>query len=228
MSHILLVEDDKDLSEITKIHLTGAGHTVRQAFLCEEAKTFIDEDYFDLVLLDLMIPDGNGQDLCVYLRRRDFVPVIFMSCLEDSVTIVSSLAKGGDDYVTKPVDYDELLARIDANIRRFQSMSGKGKRRDDMRRFHGVTVDTLRHRVIIDTREVGLTQIEYALFEYLSARPNELILYDDLYRSVWGNESFGDFRTLIVHMSNLRKKINPNIRGMIENVRGVGYFFTDV
>ncbi|MDR3363775.1 MAG: response regulator transcription factor [Clostridiales Family XIII bacterium] len=227
--HILIVEDDRDLAEITRIHLEGAGYSVCHALDCVGARAHIDNQYFDLVLLDIMLPDGSGHELCEYLREKDDCPVIFTSCLEDSGTIVASLTKGGDDYVTKPVHYGELLARIEANIRRFrESRPAAGAGAKGVRRFAGFLIDTVRRRVVIDTEEICLTQIEYAILDYLSARPGELILYDDLYCDVWGSDSFGDVRTLLVHVSNLRKKIDPESRGVIENVRGVGYLFGDV
>jgi DNA-binding response OmpR family regulator len=229
MPNILIVEDDQDLSEIAKIHLTSAGHAIKQAFCCETAKALIESEYFDLVLLDIMLPDGSGQDVCTHLRGFSTCPVIYMSCLEDSATIVSSLERGGDDYMTKPIRYDELLARIDANIRRFRSsLTGERIRGERMRGYAGFTIDTLRRRGECAGEELCLTQIEYALLDYLSGRPGELILYDDLYRSVWDNDSLGDVRTLMVHMSNLRRKIDPEHRGIIENIRGAGYLFTDV
>ncbi|MDR1292755.1 MAG: response regulator transcription factor [Clostridiales Family XIII bacterium] len=228
MGHILIVEDDKDLSDITTIHLTGAGHTVRQAFLCGEALAFIDTDYFDCVLLDIMIPDGTGQEVCDYLRDRSACPIIFVSCLEDSATIVSSLGRGGDDYVTKPVNYEELIARVEANIRRYRESPGSHRRAEKIRRFESFTIDTLHRRVVSGEHELDLTQIEYALLEYLSAHADDLILYDDLYKNVWQSDSLGNYSALFVHVSNLKKKIDPDHLGVIENVRGVGYLFTDV
>jgi DNA-binding response OmpR family regulator len=226
---ILIVEDDVDLSAITRIHLEDTGYSVQQASDCADARAYIDEDYFDLVLLDIMLPDGSGQELCEYLREKDDCPIIFMSCLEDSGTIVDSLTKGGDDYVTKPVHYGELMARIDANIRRFhESRSDANPRTKGVRRFSRFLIDTVRRRVVVGADEICLTQIEYAIIDHLSKRPGELKLYEDLYCDVWGNDSFGDIRTLLVHVSNLRKKIDPENRGVIENVRGVGYLFSDV
>jgi DNA-binding response OmpR family regulator len=227
MGHILIVEDDKDLSDITTIYLKDAGHTVRQAFLCEEARAFIDRDFFDCVLLDIMIPDGTGEEVCDYLRARSTCPVIFMSCLEDSETIVSSFSRGGDDYVTKPVNYDELLARVEANIRRYMELPSSHRRVEKVRRFDSFTIDTLHRRVVAGGREIDLTQIEYALLEYLSAHPDELVLYDDLYRNVWQSDSLGNYSVLFVHVSNLKKKVDPDHLGVLENVRGVGYLFTN-
>jgi DNA-binding response OmpR family regulator len=174
-----------------------------------------------------MIPDGTGQEVCDYLRARSACPVIFMSCLEDSETIVSSFGRGGDDYVTKPVNYEELLARIEANIRRYRELPGSHRRAEKIRRFESFTIDTLHRRVISGGREIDLTQIEYEMLEYLSARPDELILYDDLYKNVWQSDSLGNYSALFVHVSNLKKKVDPDHLGVIENVRGVGYLFTD-
>jgi DNA-binding response OmpR family regulator len=227
------VEDDRDLSAIARIHLEAAGYVVAQAFLCEEARAIINKRFFDLVLLDIMIPDGSGQDVCTYIRARSACPIIFMSCIEDSPTIIASLAGGGDDYVTKPVRYEELLARVEANIRRYRELPGAERKREVMRRFRRFTVDTARRRVLRTDQEgrehdVGLTALEYGILLYLTDREGELTLYDDLYENVWETPSFGEVKTVMVHASNLRKKIDPEGRGVIENVRGVGYLFADV
>jgi DNA-binding response OmpR family regulator len=127
------------------------------------------------------------------------------------------------------VNFEVLLARIDANIRRYKEQSAQSRRRKStLRKFKSLSIDTLRRRVIQEDKEVCLSTIEYSLLLFLSEHPDTLLLYSDLYNHVWGSDSYGDFRTVMVHISNLRKKIDSAHSGIIETVRGAGYIFCDV
>lgn len=223
MYHILLVEDDHDLSEITLFHLTHAGHTVDAAFTCAEAEELLAKTEYDLILLDIMLPDRSGDELCRAIRKSCDCPIIFMSCLEDGDTIVGALKSGGDDYMVKPVRYPELLARAEAVIRRSKKLSDS-----PLRTFLSFTLDTLHHSIVRNGEEMDLSSIEYALLQYMAEHPDTLLLYQDLYENVWSSDSLGDFRTVMVHISNLRKKIDPDHRGVIQTIRGAGYIFSDV
>ena len=228
MYHILLVEDDRDLSTIAHANLAHAGHQVDDAFTCAQAKELLAQHAYDLILLDIMLPDRSGDELCRAIRQDCDCPIIFMSCLEDSETIVNALRSGGDDYMVKPVRYPELLARVDAVIRRSGHKGAKKASGDTIRAFRSFSVDTS-HRCILRMGEkIDLSSIEYGLLRYMIDHPNTLLLYQDLYQNVWATDSLGDFRTVMVHISNLRKKLDPDHRGIIETVRGAGYIFSDV
>lgn len=225
MYRILLVEDDQDLSDITLLNLTHAGHTVDTAFTCAEAEQHLQQSAYDLILLDIMLPDRSGDELCRSIRQECDCPIIFMSCLEDSDTIVGALRSGGDDYMVKPVRYPELLARADAVIRRAQA---RQKAESPLREFRSFTMDTLRHRILRDDEEIDLSSIEYALLLHMVDHSDTLLLYQDLYEQVWSSDSLGDIRTVMVHISNLRKKLDPDHRGIISTVRGAGYIFSNL
>ena len=222
MYHILLVEDDEDLSLIASANLTHAGHQVDAAFTCAQAEAFLAEKSYDLILLDIMLPDRSGSELCRAIRAVSETPIIFMSCLEDSETIIDSLRNGGDDYMVKPINYSELLARAEAVIRRTEH-----QRQQPLLNFKSFSMDTLHHRILRNGEEVDLSSIEYSLLEYMARHPDTLLLYQDLYQNVWESDSLGDFRTVMVHISNLRKKIDPDHQGIIQTVRGAGYIFSD-
>lgn len=224
MYQILLVEDDLDLSVITSLNLTNAGHQVTPAYTCTEAETLLANQDFDIILLDIMLPDRSGDELCRIIRSKCSCPIIFMSCLEDGDTIVRALHSGGDDYMVKPVRYPELLARIEAVIRR----SSFAPKNTSFLKFQSFTMDTLHHQILRGEEEVSLSSIEYSLLQYMTEHPNTLLLYQDLYKNVWASDSLGDVRTVMVHISNLRKKIDPDHRGIIQTVRGAGYIFSDV
>ncbi len=226
MYHILLVEDDQDLSAITCANLTHAGHQVDTAFTCTQAEELLAQRDYDLILLDVMLPDRSGDELCRSIRKTCDCPIIFLSCLEDSDIIVGALRSGGDDYMVKPVRYSELLARADAIIRRSRQRTASPQ--NGIRTFRSFTMDTIHHRILRDGQEVDLSSIEYALLLYMTDHPDTLLLYHDLYKNVWDNDSLGDIRTVMVHISNLRKKLDPDHRKIISTVRGAGYIFSDV
>lgn len=226
MYRALIVEDDADLSDITAAHLRRADYEVDQAGTCARAEELLKEKEYDLILLDEVLPDRSGDDLCRQIRDACTCPIIFMSCLDDSNVIISALRSGGDDYMVKPVNYAELLARADAVIRR--SAAGRQSRNQSLRQFRQFSIDTTRRRVLRDGEEVELSAIEYALLLYMTEHPDTLLLYNDLYQNVWSSDSLGDVRTVMVHISNLRKKVDPNKSGIISTVRNAGYIFSDV
>ncbi|MDR2132387.1 MAG: response regulator transcription factor [Clostridiales Family XIII bacterium] len=227
---ILIVEDDRDLSEITHIHLKNAGYAADAAYSLADAVRLIEERAYALILLDIMLPDGEGFELCRVIREKCSCPIIFISCIDDGDSIVSALRSGGDDYMTKPVDWKELLARIEAHIRRATVYADSETPPLDanVSRLKSFSIDKRRRRVRRGGETIDLTPIEYAILEHFCANSGELILYNDLYRSIWSVDGFDDLRTLAVHVSNLRKKIDPDHAGLIETVRNAGYIFCDV
>lgn len=220
---ILLVEDDQDLSAITRANLVRAGHHVDAAFTCAQAYKLLDKNTYDILLLDVMLPDGRGDQFCHRIQQDHSYPIIFLSCLENSDTIVGALRSGGDDYMVKPVRYPELLARIDAVVRR-----GQNRQPGHMRSFRSFQLDIPHHRIIRDGQGTDLSSIEFDLLRYMMDRPGTLLLYQDLYQNVWDADSLGDVRTVMVHISNLRKKVDPDHKGIITTVRRAGYIFADV
>lgn len=225
MKRVLLVEDDADLSIISAVSLKRMGCIVDQAYTCEQALKFLEQNDYEFILLDETLPDMNGSDLCAIIRPRCHCPIIFTSCLSDGDSIINALKSGGDDYMVKPINYSELLARVDAVIRR-----GKANRelKQPIKRFKSFDLDTIHHCIIRDGEEISLSTIEYTLLCYFIEHAGALLLYQELYQNVWGNDSLGDVRTIMVHVSNLRKKLDPDRIGMITTVRGAGYIFSDV
>lgn len=231
MRQILIVEDDKDLANITQMNLQHAGYGTTLAYTCRQAKELLDAGgQFDLLLVDMLLPDGNGREVCSHLRRESLCPIVFFSCLDDSSTMVAAFNEGADDYVVKPVRYDVLLARIAAHLRRedeHRKQQGKKPVVNGLRTFRSFVLDTVHRQLKLGDTDVNLSNIEYALLVYMADHPDTLLLYDELYSQIWVNDSFGDVRTVMVHISNLRKKMGPERAGVIRTVRGAGYVFSD-
>lgn len=223
---ILIVEDDEDLSFITKAHLDELGYCTETACSCREARECIQKEKYDLILLDLMLPDATGIDLCSEIRKSVYCPIIFMSCIGESDTVISALKEGGDDYVVKPMNYMELAARIEANIRRKKLYENRNQNRQEKNIYCGTFyVSTHTHNLHTEEEEISLSPIEYKLIMLFLERKDELLLYEELYRCIWGSDDLGDVRTVMVHVSNLRKKLEKIKQDYIQTVRGAGYIF---
>ncbi len=230
MERILLVEDDKNLSFITKRILESRSFDVVAAFSVSEALDILERNRFDLILLDMMLPDGEGTNLCKIIRERSVCPIIFVSCLSDNMTKISALEAGGDDYVVKPVNYEELITRIQINIRRAKQYN-IGRSESDELVYPGLFINKRTRDVWITDHEgemvelVELSPIEYALLIYMSDHEGDLLLYNTLYQSIWKSDDMGDVRTVMVHVSNLKKKLGERGKNLIHNVRSAGYIF---
>lgn len=228
MERILLVEDDRNLSFITKRMLESRGFDVTAALSLAEAREKLQRNRFDLILLDMMLPDGEGTELCAEIRENSVCPIIFVSCLSDNLTKISALQMGGDDYVTKPVNYEELVARVQVNIRRAKLYNLKTDINELS--FRGLVVNKQKHEVWLTDEDgspavlADLSPIEYGLLICLIDHEGELMLYQTLYNHVWQSDDFGDVRTVMVHVSNLRKKLG-DAGSLIHTIRSAGYIF---
>lgn len=228
----MLVEDDEQLTFITKRLLESRGYAVVAASTVSVAKEAMERFAFDLILLDMMLPDGTGTELCKEIRRDSTCPIIFLSCLSDNISKISALRMGGDDYITKPVNFEEMLVRIQVNIRRVKEYSVNTQKLQDMS-FPGLLLRKKKRETWLLGQDgslgslLELSPIEYSLLLCLAERAGELVLYQDLYQQVWQAEDLGDVRTVMVHVSNLRKKMGQSGKELIHTVRSAGYIFSD-
>ena len=228
----MLVEDDEQLTFITKRLLESRGYAVVTASAVSAAKEAMERFAFDLILLDMMLPDGTGTELCEEIRRDSTCPIIFLSCLSDNISKISALKMGGDDYITNPGNFEEMLARIQVNIRRVKEYSDSAQNPQDMS-FPGLLLRKKKREAWLLGQDgslgslLELSPIEYSLLLCLAERAGELVLYQDLYQQVWQAEDLGDVRTVMVHVSNLRKKMGQSGKELIHTVRSAGYIFSD-
>lgn len=228
MERILIIEDDEFISNILRYYLEQDGkYEVDCAATGGEGFSKAQRG-FDLILLDIMLPDVNGVDLCNRLRSWYTMPIIFISALDDTDTIVKALAAGGDDFLVKPFENEILLAKIEANLRR-ASMMANQKFEEKTIRIKGVELDPLHSKLLIDGEEIRLPGMEYKIMYCLMQQPGHYFTARELYEIIWGNEYVGDPRTVQVHIHNLRKKIekDPANPQYILNEWGKGYCFTE-
>lgn len=220
MKKILLVEDDLTIVSGLRYALEVEGYAVEVATTFKEAQTHIEQSEFDLFILDINLPDGNGLDLCQQIRLQMNTPVIFLTASETENNIVIGLELGGDDYITKPFRLRELLGRVKAVLRRYEGNQLKVVNVGD------VEVNLQNATVHKSGKEVILTVIEYRLLLILIQNMNEVVSREELVRSLFefGSEYVSD-NTLSVYLKRLREKIedNPTYPTLIQTVRGKGY-----
>lgn len=217
-TRLLVVEDDPTIGEPLSEALTREGFAVR--WVTSGADALAEPDAFDLVLLDLGLPDLDGAEVCRRLRAHSTVPIIVLTARDDDIERVLLLETGADDYVLKPFGFRELVARIRAVRRRSQlteqAAAGSSERADPE-----LLVDRRSRRVELDGQEVDLTPKEFDLLALLASDPGRAFSREEIIRNVWDEHWWGPTKTLDVHISALRKKVGP--RPWITTLRGVGY-----
>jgi two-component system response regulator RegX3 len=223
MTRILVVEDESSFSEALEFLLGKEGFSVITAATGTEALKKFDQGGIDLILLDLMIPEISGTEVCRQIRSKSKVPIIMLTAKDSEVDKVVGLEIGADDYVTKPYSARELVARINAVLRR---NTGEGITADPgVMSVHGIRMDIDRHQVSVNGIPVSLPLKEFELLEFLMRNAGRVLTRIQLIDRVWGSDYVGDTKTLDVHIKRIRAKIetdpaNPKI---IQTVRGLGY-----
>jgi DNA-binding response OmpR family regulator len=219
---IAVVDDDQDILDLVTLHLVKAGMKVRAFMDAESFYRFLGQDVPDLVILDLMLPDSDGIEICRFLRKENrfsALPVIMLTARADEVDRVLGLEMGADDYVTKPFSPKELVARVRAVVRRTRS----GERKTDVIRVGGVlTIDPLKHEVTVADGRVDLTAVEFRILQLLASKPGWVFSRETVLDHLWGHDKAVSDRTVDVHVRHLREKLG-SAANLIKNVRGVGY-----
>lgn len=223
MVRILIVEDESSFSEALEFLLSKEGFSIVSAANGSEAITKFDQGGIDLVLLDLMIPEISGTEVCRQIRVKSKVPIIMLTAKDSEVDKVVGLELGADDYVTKPYSTRELVARIRAVLRRNSGESAIGD--IGIMTAGPVRMDTDRHQVTVNSINISLPLKEFELLEFLMRNSGRVLTRVQLIDRVWGSDYVGDTKTLDVHIKRLRAKIevDPANPIFIQTVRGLGY-----
>ncbi len=223
MYTVLVCDDEKDIVSALKIYLTSDGYNVLEAYNGAEAVDIIDNNEVHCVLMDIMMPDTDGLSALIKIREKYNTPVIFTTAKSEDNDIVLGLNLGADDYITKPFNPVEVLARVRSQIRRFTRLGGSTAPQNIV--VAGITIDDNGKAVYVDGKEVSLTPKEYEILKLLALTPGKVYSPADIYRHVWRDEPFGADATVAVHIRHLREKIeiNPNNPRYIKVVWGQGY-----
>jgi len=226
---ILLVEDEEKLARFVELELNHEGYSVTKAFTGREGYELAVSDEFDLVLLDIMLPELNGMEVLRRLRRTSKVPVIMLTARDETMDKVAGLDQGADDYITKPFAIEELLARIRVTLRKHSGQNESEIKADkDSLSACGVTLDTKRYTVTVNDTPVDLTKREFDLLHYLLLNKGVVVTRDMLMENVWDYDFDGGTNAVDVYIRFLRTKIDEmfDIK-LIHTVRGVGYVIRD-
>lgn len=221
---ILVVDDDIDILEIVSMYLKREGYKVITAMDGYDVLKIAFSLNPNLIILDMMLPGLDGIDICQELRKKLNTPIIFLSSKSTSVEISQGLIAGGDDYITKPFDSIELVARVKAHLRRNRILSNA---QNNIISLPNLIIDLNKHTVTAYGQNITLSPKEFQLLSYLAKNPNQVFSNEELYNVLWGTDSLGDYRTIMVHISNIRKKIDINDKNpaFIQTIKGVGYKF---
>ena len=222
MNNILYVEDDLSLIDGLKYTLETSGYMIDISRTVKEALTLFRQSQYDLLLLDVTLPDGTGFDICREVRKLSTVPIIFLTASDEEISIVRGLDMGGDDYITKPFKLNELLSRIKALLRRSTQFS----KADTILEANGLKIDTIERLVWKKGTLLELTLIEYKLLCLFMQNPNHLLTREMILDLLWdGNGNYVDDNTLSVYIRRLRSKIEdtPNMPAFLLTERGFGY-----
>lgn len=231
MARILLVEDDDTLQRTIRYNLERAGHEVASVGDGESALEQANALRPDLVVLDVMLPGLDGFEVVRRLREQSSVPILILTARDDEIDRVLGLELGADDYLTKPFSMRELVARVKALLRRREILSrelASDAANSDVLSVGPIRIDLAQRRVWRGEHEVSLKPREFELLVYLARHCERVCRSEEILRAVWGYETFGDYRTLAVHVHGLREKleVDPRHPQLIETVRGIGYRLT--
>lgn len=224
MSRILIVEDELDLANIIKDYLVKELYEVEICTEGDKAIEIFDKFKPSLVILDLMLPGMNGYEICKNIRIKSTIPILILSAKIDEFDKVKGLNLGADDYITKPFRPRELLARVNAQLRRSQVFNKDNLEIIDI---ENIRVYTKEYKVEKNGRDLDLSRNEFELLVFLSKNPRQVFSREQLYEIIWGFDSYGDLNTVTVTINRLRQKIedNPKNPKYILTVWGVGYKF---
>lgn len=224
MYNILICDDEKDIVNALKIYLYDANYTLFEAFDGREALKVLSEQDIHLVLLDVMMPQMDGIETMVEIRKKSNVPIILLTAKSEDSDKILGLNLGADDYITKPFNPMEVSARVRSQLRRYMQL-GAGDIRPEVLKVGGIELDDKEKQVTLDGEAVSLTPTEYEILKLLMLSPGKVFSPKEIYQTIWNDLPYGSENTVAVHIRHLREKleINPAEPRFIKVVWGQGY-----
>lgn len=222
---ILVVDDDKEIANLVEIYLSSTGYVIHKAYDAMEGLAILQKYDIKLAILDVMMPKIDGIEMCKRIRSRKNIPIIMLSAKSADVDKILGLSAGADDYMIKPFNPMELLARVKSQLRRYLELNPGTAAAKDKIEVQDVVIDTKKHMVTVDGKEVVLTPIEFNILQLLASHPGRVFSTDEIYETVWNEKLYEANNTVMVHMRRLREKVEKNPRSpqLIKTVWGVGY-----
>ncbi len=226
---ILIVEDDEDIQMIEEAYLQAAGFQTETVADGTQVKDKLAKTVFDLILLDLMLPGKSGYDVCKEIREEVDIPILMVTARTESLDKIRGLGLGADDYIAKPFDPAELVARVHANLRQYERLTNKNaaheKKEPEEIHVQDVTIQVNSWKVYKKGKEIKMPHREFELLKFLAVNPNQVFSKEQLFEKIWGYDYVGDSATVMVHINRIREKIEDDSKNpkILETVWGAGY-----
>lgn len=226
MYNILVCDDDKEIVSAIEIYLSKEGYNVLKAYNGEECIDILKQNTIHLVLLDIMMPKKDGIETIVEIRKQNSIPVIMLSAKSEDEDKIKGLDLGADDYVTKPFNPQELIARVRSSLRRYTKLGAiKDEKEENVYRTGGLEINDNLKKVMVDGKEVKLTPTEYNILKFLTKNKGIVYSIEQIYQSIWEEDCYGAENIIAVHIRHIREKIeiNPKEPRYLKVIWGVGY-----
>ncbi|WP_263706486.1 response regulator transcription factor [Shouchella tritolerans] len=226
MNRIVVIDDEKEIADLIEIYLHNENFQVSKCYSSQEARMLIKHERFDLAIIDVMLPDGNGFDLCKLIRQRYTYPIIMLTSKTEGIDRVTGLSLGADDYVTKPFLPVELVARVKAQLRRVQHYDRKDSNTSETLTVTGLYLNKTAHECYLNGEAIRLTPKEFSILWLLCENRGKVFSADELFRRVWGEKYFKNSRnTVMVQIRHIREKLRDTGEDpkYIKTIWGVGY-----
>lgn len=224
---ILVVDDEKEIADLLELYLISDGFQVKKAYDAQEGLRIMKEEKIDLVLLDIMMPNIDGLEMCRRIRETNNVPIIMVSAKTQELDKIVGLTTGADDYVTKPFNPLELMARVKSQLRRYRDLNPAQEKKSESAviQVKNLTINKETHQVFVDGESVKLTPIEFDILYLLATHPGRIFSTDEIFEKVWNEKVYEANNTVMVHIRRLRGKMKDDTRAdkIITTVWGVGY-----
>lgn len=225
---ILVVDDEKEIADVLEMYLANDGYTVYKFYTGREALDCIEKKELDLAILDVMLPDMDGFRICQKIREKFFYPVIMLTARTADSDKIMGLTIGADDYITKPFNPLEVVARVKTQLRRYMQYNSSAVSRSEEQQeydIRGLSINRESHKCFLFGEELQLTPIEFSLLWYLCSRQGVVVPSEELFEAVWGEKYYKNNNTVMAHIGRLREKMNEPARTprFVKTVWGVGY-----
>ncbi len=226
ISSILVVDDEREIADLVEVYLKNENFEVWKCYSAKEALKCIEETTFDLAILDVMLPDGNGLQICRTIREKYTFPIIMLTAKEEETDKITGLTLGADDYITKPFQPLELVARVKAQLRRYKKYNAAPLQEEGLIIHAGLVIDVNTHECLLNEKPLALTPTEFSILRILCEQKGNVVSSEQLFHEIWGDEYFSKSNnTITVHIRHLREKMNDSVEKpkYIKTVWGVGY-----
>lgn len=223
--HILVVDDEKEIADLLELYLSNEGYTIHKCYDGESALKVVARETLDMALLDVMLPDVDGFSICRTIREQYNYPIIMLTAKVEDIDKIRGLTIGADDYITKPFNPLEVIARVKAQLRRYKSYNDAQAGGGSVYEVGGLVIDNERHECSLYGKPVALTPIEFKILWTLCENDGKVVSSEQLFETVWGEEYLDCNNTVMVHIRRLREKLGEQPRNpkYIKTVWGVGY-----